>query len=143
MAVNFKVFLVTEEDPDKQEIRRFGIDQDVVTNFLYIREKLSTVFPSIRGKHFTISWKGKKKKNNYSHISIFFFLYCYVVISSRSHLFVLASCKLNPINFLPYRFFLLFVMQISKHYLHQIIQATTIFFISQFSFFQRQKKMTY
>lgn len=59
--VNFKVYLLNQEDPDKQEIRRFGVDQDVVTNFLYLREKILNVFPTLRGKHFTISWKGKKK----------------------------------------------------------------------------------
>ncbi|KAF7992587.1 hypothetical protein HCN44_004931 [Aphidius gifuensis] len=59
--VNFKVYLINQEDPDKQEIRRFGVDQDVVTNFLYLREKILSVFPTLRGRHFTISWRDEDK----------------------------------------------------------------------------------
>lgn len=56
-TVSFKVYLAMVEGYTK-EIRRFGIDLDVVTNFLYLREKLQNIFPSIRGKRFTITWKG-------------------------------------------------------------------------------------
>ncbi|XP_043280873.1 sequestosome-1 [Venturia canescens] len=55
-TVSFKVYLSTEEESSK-EVRRFGIEPDAVTNFLYLREKLQTLFPSLRGKHFTVSWK--------------------------------------------------------------------------------------
>lgn len=54
--VNFKIYL-SSEDKVQQEVRRFGLDVDVVSNFLYFREKLQNIFPSIRGRHFTISWK--------------------------------------------------------------------------------------
>lgn len=59
-TVSFKVFLTKEEEPEaKPEVRRFGIDKDVVTNFLYFNEKLQTVFSGLRSRRFTISWKGK------------------------------------------------------------------------------------
>ncbi|XP_046490937.1 sequestosome-1 [Neodiprion pinetum] len=58
-TVSFKVFLSKEEDPidAKPEVRRFGIDKDVVTNFLYLNEKLQSVFAALRSRRFTISWK--------------------------------------------------------------------------------------
>lgn len=56
-TVSFKVYMSAEEG--SKEVRRFGVEADAVTNFLYLREKLQTIFPSLRGKHFTVSWKGK------------------------------------------------------------------------------------
>ncbi|XP_046751995.1 sequestosome-1 [Diprion similis] len=58
-TVSFKVFLSKEEDSidAKPEVRRFGIDKDVVTNFLYLNEKLQSVFAALRSQHFTIFWK--------------------------------------------------------------------------------------
>lgn len=61
-TVSFKVYLTSEEE-EKQEVRRFGVDPDVVTNFLYLREKLQSIFPSVRGRHFTISWKDEDGDN--------------------------------------------------------------------------------
>lgn len=55
-TVSFKVYLTAEEE-SSTEVRRFGVEPDAVTNFLYLREKLQTIFPSLRGKHFTVSWK--------------------------------------------------------------------------------------
>ncbi|XP_001608187.1 sequestosome-1 [Nasonia vitripennis] len=57
--VDFKVFLRknNSRNDNHAEIRRFAIDADVVTNFTYLREKLQTVFPDLRGKRFTITWK--------------------------------------------------------------------------------------
>ena len=58
-VINFKVFLTKDNaDESKPEIKRFSIDNDVVSNYVYLREKLQVVFPKIRGKHFTITWKG-------------------------------------------------------------------------------------
>ncbi|KAK0091817.1 hypothetical protein PV326_002662 [Microctonus aethiopoides] len=56
-TVGFKVYLSDEENSSKQEVRRFGIDSDVVTNFLYLRKKLENIFPSVRGKRYIINWK--------------------------------------------------------------------------------------
>ena len=50
--------MTTEDDPTKKEVRRFGVEADVVTNFMYLREKVQTIFPALRGRHFTIFWKG-------------------------------------------------------------------------------------
>ena len=59
-VINFKVFLTKDNaDESKPEIKKFSIDNDVVSNYVYLREKLQDVFPKIRGKHFTITWKGK------------------------------------------------------------------------------------
>ncbi|XP_043468304.1 sequestosome-1 [Leptopilina heterotoma] len=56
--VNFKVYLTKENAAmAKTEVRRFGIDSDIVSDFQYLREKLQTIFPNIRGKRFSVSWK--------------------------------------------------------------------------------------
>lgn len=55
-GVEFKVFVSTEGD--KIEVRRFAIDREVVTNFEYLKAKLHSVFPSIKDKTYTVSWKG-------------------------------------------------------------------------------------
>jgi hypothetical protein len=54
-TISFKVFLQNER---ANEVRRFGVDRDVVSNFSYLREKLQVVFPSLRGHDFTVAWKG-------------------------------------------------------------------------------------
>ena len=57
--INFKVYLSREDGTSTTpEVRRFGIDSEVVTDFLYLREKLQAIFPNIREKRFTLSWKG-------------------------------------------------------------------------------------
>lgn len=54
-TVSFKVFL---DNDGVNEVRRFGVDRDVVSNFSYLREKLQAVFPSLRGCDFTVAWRG-------------------------------------------------------------------------------------
>jgi hypothetical protein len=54
-TVSFKVFLNNE---GASEVRRFGVDRDVVSNFSYLREKLQAVFPSLHGCDFTVAWRG-------------------------------------------------------------------------------------
>lgn len=51
----FKAYLRIEGSK-KEEIRKFSIDSEVATNFLYLKEKLQYIFP-IRSKRFTITWK--------------------------------------------------------------------------------------
>lgn len=53
-TVSFKVFLQNE---GANEVRRFGIDRDVVSSFNYLREKLRVVFPSLHGCDFTVAWR--------------------------------------------------------------------------------------
>ncbi|XP_011158726.2 sequestosome-1 isoform X2 [Solenopsis invicta] len=57
--LSFKVYLVNENPApwNHTEVRRFGVDADVATNFVYLREKLQTIFPSLRSKNFLITWK--------------------------------------------------------------------------------------
>lgn len=57
--LSFKVYLTNDETAERTEVRRFGIDADVATNFVYLREKLQTIFPDLRGKNFTVTWKGE------------------------------------------------------------------------------------
>lgn len=58
--LSFKVYLTNDDDSSRHtEVRRFGIDGDVATNYVYLREKLQTIFPELRGRNFTITWKGE------------------------------------------------------------------------------------
>nr|CAD7443289.1 unnamed protein product [Timema bartmani] len=63
ITVSFKVFMNHEGSPDKPEVRRFGIDRDVVSNYSYLREKLQSVFPALVGKVFVVSWKDSDGDN--------------------------------------------------------------------------------
>ncbi|KAF7398502.1 hypothetical protein HZH66_006399 [Vespula vulgaris] len=54
---HFKAYLIIQGSSKEEEIRRFTIDSDVVTSYVYLKEKLQTVFPNLRGKKFTITWK--------------------------------------------------------------------------------------
>ena len=40
------------------EIRRFGIDCDVSTNYEYLLAKITSVFPGLVNKSVTLYWKG-------------------------------------------------------------------------------------
>lgn len=53
--VNFKVFLRRGDDV---EVRRFSIESDAVTNFIFLREKLQSLFPVLREADFKVTWKG-------------------------------------------------------------------------------------
>ena len=64
-TVSFKVFL---QNDGLNEVRRFGIDRDVVTSFSYLREKLQTVFPSLHGRDFTVAWKGNQSCNYFYYM---------------------------------------------------------------------------
>ncbi|KAF2898398.1 hypothetical protein ILUMI_07778 [Ignelater luminosus] len=52
--MNLKVFL---RDENTSEARRFTVDASVVTSFLFMKEKLQTVFPILRDRDFKITWK--------------------------------------------------------------------------------------
>lgn len=54
-SVSFKVYLITSSL--KPEVRRFGIDTDVVASFTYFKEKLQNVFPALLGKQFSVFWR--------------------------------------------------------------------------------------
>jgi hypothetical protein len=64
-TVSFKVFLQNE---GANEVRRFGIDRDVVSSFNYLREKLRVVFPSLHGCDFTVAWRGNQNCNYFYNL---------------------------------------------------------------------------
>jgi len=51
-SVSFKVVLKEEN-----ELRRFMVDKEVSTSFSYLQEKLCLVFPQLKQKIFSITWK--------------------------------------------------------------------------------------
>ncbi|CAK1544557.1 unnamed protein product [Leptosia nina] len=59
MEVQFKVYTFWKEN-EKPEVRRFGIGRDVVSSFQYLNAKLQDIYPKLRGKHFTVSWKDEE-----------------------------------------------------------------------------------
>ncbi|XP_029163706.1 sequestosome-1 isoform X2 [Nylanderia fulva] len=62
-TISFKVYLSENyedypfENKTQFETRRFGIDADVATNYVYVCEKLQSLFPTLRRKLFWIEWK--------------------------------------------------------------------------------------
>ncbi|XP_014249678.1 uncharacterized protein LOC106666767 [Cimex lectularius] len=53
-AVLFKVYLVLPGE--ETQIRKFSIDRDVVTNFLYVKQKISALFPLLQNIELEIFW---------------------------------------------------------------------------------------
>lgn len=53
--INLKVFL---RDENTSEARRFTVDASVVTSFIFMKEKLQTIFPVLRDRDFKMTWKG-------------------------------------------------------------------------------------
>ncbi|CAL1689749.1 unnamed protein product [Lasius platythorax] len=75
-TISFKAFLLEGEKitrrsgigswmldlDDMPETRRFGIDADVATNYVYLCEKLENVFPSLRRKYYTVEWRDEESE---------------------------------------------------------------------------------
>lgn len=55
--VPFKVYTFWREN-DKPEVRRFGVEKSVVTSFHYLNAKLQDVYPGLKGKTYSVAWKG-------------------------------------------------------------------------------------
>merc|ERR1739848_751033 len=55
MSVSFKVTLVSHCGQE-QEVRRFVVDQDVASNLLYVKSKISAVFPALSRTEGLLSW---------------------------------------------------------------------------------------
>lgn len=53
--VSFKVFLKHGNDV---EVRRFSVETDAVTNFIFLKEKLQSLFPILRDGDYKITWEG-------------------------------------------------------------------------------------
>lgn len=56
--LSFKVYLDLNNDA-KPEVRRFGVPQCNVTNYLFLKDKIRSMFPALRNSNlnFKISWK--------------------------------------------------------------------------------------
>ncbi|XP_014362884.2 sequestosome-1 isoform X1 [Papilio machaon] len=54
--VQFKVYAYGKNQT-KPEVRRFGIEKSVVTSFCYLDAKLQDIYPSLKHKRFTVTWK--------------------------------------------------------------------------------------
>jgi len=55
--VSYKVFLANGKEKTDTEVRRFVVDKEVSSSFTYLREKVASVFPSLRpAAEFSISW---------------------------------------------------------------------------------------
>ncbi|KAM3967423.1 uncharacterized protein ACR2FA_009433 isoform 2-T3 [Aphomia sociella] len=57
--VPYKVYTFWNDDA-KPEVRRFGVDKNIVTSFNYLNAKLQEVFPRLRGKNFSVTWKDEE-----------------------------------------------------------------------------------
>lgn len=55
--VPFKVYTFWREG-EKPEVRRFGVEKSVVTSFHYLNAKLQDVYPGLKGKTYSVAWKG-------------------------------------------------------------------------------------
>jgi len=56
MSLTVKAYL-TKTGQEQPEIRRFGIDADVPTNYSYLIGKIHTVFPGLANKKYTLGWR--------------------------------------------------------------------------------------
>lgn len=54
-GVNFKAHL--NAPGEEVQVKRFFVDADAVTSFVFLKEKLKNVFPSLHGTDFKITWK--------------------------------------------------------------------------------------
>jgi len=59
MSLTVKAYLTRLDQPAGQqpEIRRFGVDADVTTNFNYFVSKINAIFPGLTNKTYTLGWR--------------------------------------------------------------------------------------
>lgn len=55
-SVSLKVYVM--EGENNVEIRRFEVDQGVITNYDYVRERFQMAIPKLREKVFKLLWQG-------------------------------------------------------------------------------------
>ena len=58
MSLTVKASLYQEWLSEPIETRRFALDQDVATNYTYLREKLAQVFPDVQADNISVSYLG-------------------------------------------------------------------------------------
>lgn len=56
--VPFKVYTYWGDDSNP-EVRRFGVEKSTVTSYQYLIAKLHDVFPGLKTKTYSVTWKGK------------------------------------------------------------------------------------
>lgn len=57
--VPFKVYTIWKWG-SHPEVRRFGVDRNVVSSYTYLLAKIHDMFPKLKDKNFNLSWKGKE-----------------------------------------------------------------------------------
>ncbi|XP_063838921.1 protein ref(2)P-like isoform X3 [Ostrinia nubilalis] len=60
--VPFKIYTFWDEE-SKPEVRRFGIEKTTVTSFHYLNAKLHDVFPGLKTKTYSVTWKDEEGDN--------------------------------------------------------------------------------
>ena len=66
MSLSVKLIFKANEQrrrAEDVEMRRFSIDENMVTNYDYLRAKVTSVMPRLANKAFRLYWKGKSKSN--------------------------------------------------------------------------------
>ena len=58
-SLAFKCYLLGNGGPDNYEIRRFTIEENVVGNFTYLKEKVRAIFPQLLRENFDLLYTGK------------------------------------------------------------------------------------
>jgi hypothetical protein len=59
-TLSFKVFLTNEVI---NEVRRFSVEHHILLSLERFKEELQAVFPVLRTRYFTVTWKGKQNCN--------------------------------------------------------------------------------
>ena len=58
MSLTVKASLYHDWSSDPIETRRFSIDQDVVTNYTYLIQKLAQIFPDVSADNIIVTYRG-------------------------------------------------------------------------------------
>lgn len=56
MSISVKAYLNIADN--QTEIRRFSIDSDASTSYVYLVEKIRNVYPSVKRDNIKLFWKG-------------------------------------------------------------------------------------
>ena len=62
-SLSVKCYLLSNENRG-DEIRRFVVDSDVVGNFIYLNEKVRSIYPQLLRENFILQYIGKMSFSN-------------------------------------------------------------------------------
>lgn len=63
MSLSFKAFLYEGSWGGKPvEIRRFNVEQDAATSYVYLLQKLTQVFPTVTTGNVSVAWTGRSPR---------------------------------------------------------------------------------